>query len=134
MKSGVFFTVKTVQGASVEGNRTNRGLFSRSQQQNRHTQLPVDQRDLSLVSVVLRIPPCRDHSRRQLPTYLSPPPMLATSILRRKLCNLSTIPLAQKCYLCLRYVVSPMSPGRTQPSSTLSFASLTTSVRMKLSI
>src|SRR5437899_7552765 len=36
-----------------------------------------------------------------------------TSIWRKKLCSLSTTLLAQKCYLCSRYVLSPMSPGRT---------------------
>src|ERR1700730_13764668 len=38
----------------------------------------------------------------------------ATSIWRKKLCSLSTTLLAQKCNLCLRYDLSPMSPGRTQ--------------------
>src|ERR1700692_2179977 len=38
----------------------------------------------------------------------------ATSIWRKKLCSLSTILLAQKCNLCLRYDLSPMSPGRTR--------------------
>ena len=33
--------------------------------------------------------------------------------LEEKLCNLSTIRSAQKCYLCLRYVLLPMCPGRT---------------------
>src|SRR5207245_11459610 len=37
-----------------------------------------------------------------------------TSIWRKKLCSLSTTLLAQKCYLCSRYVLSPMSPGRTK--------------------
>src|SRR5713101_8729800 len=37
----------------------------------------------------------------------------ATSIWRKKLCSLSTTLLAQKCNLCLRYDLSPMSPGRT---------------------
>src|ERR1700676_4434663 len=37
----------------------------------------------------------------------------ATSILTKKLCSLSTTLLAQKCNLCLRYDLSPMSPGRT---------------------
>src|ERR1700692_4321531 len=37
----------------------------------------------------------------------------ATSIWRKKLCSLSTTLLAQKCNLCLRYDMSPMSPGRT---------------------
>src|SRR5260370_33098105 len=36
-----------------------------------------------------------------------------TSIWRKQLCSLSTTPLAQKCYLCSRYVLSPMSPVRT---------------------
>src|SRR5208283_5815779 len=36
-----------------------------------------------------------------------------TSIWRLECSNRSKIPSAQKCYLCLRYVVSPMSPGRT---------------------
>src|SRR5580658_3505808 len=36
-----------------------------------------------------------------------------TSIWRLACSNRSKIPSAQKCYLCLRYVVSPMSPGRT---------------------
>src|SRR3981189_3766519 len=39
----------------------------------------------------------------------------ATSIWRKKLCSLSTTLLAQKCNLCLRYDLSPMSPGRTVP-------------------
>src|ERR1700730_12834349 len=38
----------------------------------------------------------------------------ATSIWRKKLCSLSTTLLAQKCNLCLRYDLSPMSPGRTR--------------------
>ena len=38
----------------------------------------------------------------------------ATSIWRKKLCSLSTTLLAQKCNLCLRYDLSPMSPGRTE--------------------
>ncbi len=37
----------------------------------------------------------------------------ATSIWRKKLCSLSTTLLAQNCYLCSRYVLSPMCPGRT---------------------
>src|SRR6266403_4055829 len=37
----------------------------------------------------------------------------ATSIWRKKLCSLSTTLLAQKCNLCLRYDLSPMSPDRT---------------------
>src|SRR6267154_201894 len=37
----------------------------------------------------------------------------ATSIWRKKLCSLSTTLFAQKCNLCLRYDLSPMSPGRT---------------------
>src|ERR1700730_6180865 len=37
----------------------------------------------------------------------------ATLIWRKKLCSLSTTLLAQKCNLCLRYDLSPMSPGRT---------------------
>src|SRR5712664_1834433 len=37
----------------------------------------------------------------------------ATSIWRKKLCSLSTTLLAQKCNLCLRYDLSPTSPGRT---------------------
>jgi integrase-like protein len=37
----------------------------------------------------------------------------ATSIWRKKLCSLSTTLLAQKCYLCSRYVLSPMCPVRT---------------------
>src|ERR1700745_3682276 len=37
----------------------------------------------------------------------------ATSIWRKKLCSLSTTLLARKCNLCLRYDLSPMSPGRT---------------------
>src|ERR1700683_1833320 len=36
-----------------------------------------------------------------------------TSIWRLACSNRSKIPSAQKCYLCLRYVVSPMSHGRT---------------------
>src|SRR5437016_13670176 len=36
-----------------------------------------------------------------------------TSIWRKKLCNLSTTLLAQKCYPCSRYVLLPMCPGRT---------------------
>jgi hypothetical protein len=36
-----------------------------------------------------------------------------TSIWRLGCSNRSKIRSAQKCYLCLRYVVSPMSPGRT---------------------
>src|SRR5713226_4848977 len=39
--------------------------------------------------------------------------ILGTSIWRKKLCSLSTTLLAQKCNLCLRYDLSPMSPGRT---------------------
>ena len=35
------------------------------------------------------------------------------SIWRKKPCSPSTIPLGQKCYLCLRYILLPMSPGRT---------------------
>src|ERR1700675_3228948 len=38
----------------------------------------------------------------------------ATSIWRKKLCSLSITLLAQKCNLCLRYDLYPMSPGRTQ--------------------
>src|SRR5216683_5396311 len=38
----------------------------------------------------------------------------ATSIWRKKLCSLSTTLLAQKCNLCLRYDLPPMSPGRTR--------------------
>jgi hypothetical protein len=38
----------------------------------------------------------------------------ATSIWRKKLCSRSTTLLAQKCYLCSRYVLLPMSPGRTR--------------------
>src|SRR6202521_1603252 len=38
----------------------------------------------------------------------------ATSIWRKKLCSRSTTLLAQKCNLCLRYDLSPMSPGRTE--------------------
>src|SRR6267378_934896 len=37
-----------------------------------------------------------------------------TSIWRLGCSNHSKILSAQKCYPCLRYVVSPMSPGRTQ--------------------
>ncbi len=37
-----------------------------------------------------------------------------TSIWRLGCSNRSKIPSVQKCYLCLRYVVSPMSPGRTR--------------------
>src|SRR6266567_961783 len=37
-----------------------------------------------------------------------------TSIWRLGCSNRSKIRSAQKCYLCLRYVVSPMCPGRTQ--------------------
>src|SRR6267143_3308540 len=37
----------------------------------------------------------------------------ATSIWKLGCSNRSKIHSAQKCYLCLRYVVSPMSPGRT---------------------
>src|SRR6266699_7179138 len=36
-----------------------------------------------------------------------------TSIWRLGCSNRSKIRSAQKCYLCLRYVVSPMCPGRT---------------------
>ena len=36
-----------------------------------------------------------------------------TSIWRLGCSNRSKIPSAQKCYLCLRYVVSPLCPGRT---------------------
>ena len=39
--------------------------------------------------------------------------ILVISIWRKKLCSPSTIPLGQKCYLCLRYILLPMSPGRT---------------------
>ncbi len=35
------------------------------------------------------------------------------AIWREKLFNLWTTRLAQKCNLCVRYVVLPMSPGRT---------------------
>jgi hypothetical protein len=104
MKSGVFFTVKTVQGAVVEGNRTNRGLFSRSQQQNRHTLVSRRLKRFGFGFSVLRMPPYRDHSRRQLRTYLSPPPILAMSIWRKKLCNLSTILLVQS----VTYVVGTL--------------------------
>src|ERR1700676_5636948 len=38
----------------------------------------------------------------------------ATSIWKLGCSNRSKIHSAQKCYLCLRYVVSPMCPGRTQ--------------------
>jgi len=38
---------------------------------------------------------------------------LGYSIWRKKLCSPSTIPVGQKCYLCLRYILLPMSPGRT---------------------
>src|SRR6266581_7821563 len=37
-----------------------------------------------------------------------------TSIWRLGCSNRSKIRSAQKCYLCLRYVVSPMCPGRTR--------------------
>src|ERR1700692_291848 len=37
----------------------------------------------------------------------------ATSIWKLGCSNRSKIHSAQKCYLCLRYVVSPMCPGRT---------------------
>src|ERR1700685_1779004 len=37
-----------------------------------------------------------------------------TSIWRLGCSNRSKIRLAQKCYLCLRYAVSPMSPGWTE--------------------
>ena len=37
-----------------------------------------------------------------------------TSIWRRACWNRSKIRSAQKCYLCLRYVVSPRCPGRTE--------------------
>ena len=37
----------------------------------------------------------------------------AISIWRLECSNRSKIHSVQKCYLCLRYVVSPMSPGRT---------------------
>src|SRR6202022_926826 len=37
----------------------------------------------------------------------------ATSIWKLEYSNRSKIHSAQKCYLCLRYVVSPMCPGRT---------------------
>src|SRR5450432_2512421 len=37
-----------------------------------------------------------------------------TSIWKLGCSNRSKIHSAQKCYLCLRYVVSPMSPGWTQ--------------------
>src|ERR1700693_3353943 len=37
----------------------------------------------------------------------------ATSIWKLGCSNRSKIHSVQKCYLCLRYVVSPMSPGRT---------------------
>src|SRR6266702_7274144 len=37
-----------------------------------------------------------------------------TSIWRLGCSNHSKIRSAQKCYPCLRYVVSPMSPGRTE--------------------
>ena len=37
----------------------------------------------------------------------------ATSIWKLGCSNHSRIPSAQNCYLCLRYVESPMSPGRT---------------------
>src|ERR1700688_3036613 len=37
----------------------------------------------------------------------------ATSIWKLGCSNRSKIRSAQKCYLCLRYVVSPMSPGWT---------------------
>jgi hypothetical protein len=36
------------------------------------------------------------------------------SIWRKKLCSPSTTPSGQKCYLCLRYILLPMSPGRTE--------------------
>jgi hypothetical protein len=36
------------------------------------------------------------------------------SIWRRKLCSPSTTPSRQKCYLCLRYILLPTSPGRTE--------------------
>ena len=38
------------------------------------------------------------------------------SIWRKKLCSPSTTPSGQKCYLCLRNVLLPMSPGRTRNS------------------
>ena len=38
------------------------------------------------------------------------------SIWRKKLCSPSTTPSGQKCYLCLRYILLPMSPGRTSIS------------------
>src|ERR1700680_4910564 len=37
----------------------------------------------------------------------------ATSIWKLECSNRSKIHSVQKCYLCLRYVVSPMCPGRT---------------------
>jgi len=39
--------------------------------------------------------------------------ILVISIWRKKLCSPSTTPSGQKCYLCLRYILLPMSPGRT---------------------
>jgi|SRR6202008_759371 hypothetical protein len=42
----------------------------------------------------------------------------ATSTWRKKLCSLSTTLLAQKCYLCSRYVLSPMCPVRTMEKRT----------------
>jgi hypothetical protein len=35
------------------------------------------------------------------------------SIWRKKLCSPYSIPSGQKCYLCLRYILLPMCPGRT---------------------
>ena len=38
---------------------------------------------------------------------------LGSSTWRKKFYSPSTTLLAQKCYLCSRYVLSPMCPGRT---------------------
>ena len=113
MKSGVFFTAKTVQGAVVEGNRTNRGLFSRSQQQTRHTLLPMRLKrfvffsNSTLDAVVSRpfTSPAADVSASTAD--------LGNVDLEKKTLQPPDNPFGQKCYQCVRSVLLPMCPGRT---------------------
>jgi hypothetical protein len=105
MKSGVFFTVKTVQGAVVEGNRTNRGLFSHSQQQNRHT---LVSRRLKRFGFGFSSTSDAAVSR----PFTSPVADVSVSTadlgyvdLEKKTLQPPDNPFGQKCYLCVRYVL-----------------------------
>lgn len=65
-------------------------------------------------------PPCSQArssaSRRSTTAFGSSPSSItisAISIWSRRLCNPSTTPSARVCHPCLRYVLSPICPGRT---------------------